>query len=90
MWDGDTCPCDTFGLDRDNLPLDGTFTVEYLPQSARLSVEGANMDPVVNDFINERKHYITAIENCAPENTADYWRWQGHAEARRQLSERLS
>jgi hypothetical protein len=48
------------------------------------------MDLIVNDFINERKNYITAIENCAPENAADYWRWQGHAEARRQLSERLS
>lgn len=26
MWDGDTCPCDTYGLDRDNLPRNGTFT----------------------------------------------------------------
>ncbi len=28
MWDGDTCPCDTFGLDKDNPPTRGTFTVE--------------------------------------------------------------
>ena len=21
MWDGERCPCDTFGLDRDNLPV---------------------------------------------------------------------
>lgn len=27
MWDGDSCPCDTFGLDRDDLPTDGVFTV---------------------------------------------------------------
>jgi hypothetical protein len=47
-------------------------------------------ESVVRDFINERPQYITAIENCAPDNTADYWRWQGHAEARRQLFERLS
>jgi hypothetical protein len=30
MWDGDGCPCNTFGLDRDDLPNDGTFTVDYL------------------------------------------------------------
>jgi len=50
------------------------------------------MDPMttVEDFLNERQQYITAIENCSPENTADYWRWQGHAEARRQLAERLT
>jgi hypothetical protein len=28
MWDGDTCPCDTFGFDRDNLPTDGAFSVD--------------------------------------------------------------
>ncbi len=28
MWDGETCPCDTFGLDRDNLPTNGTFVSE--------------------------------------------------------------
>jgi hypothetical protein len=28
MWDGDGCPCDTFGLDRDELPAHGVFTVE--------------------------------------------------------------
>lgn len=51
-----------------------------------------DMDPMttVEDFLNERQQYITAIENCSPENTADYWRWQGHAEARRQLAERLT
>ena len=27
MWDGSTCPCETFGLDRDDLPADGVFTV---------------------------------------------------------------
>lgn len=28
MWDGETCPCDTFDLDRDDLPTDGTFVIE--------------------------------------------------------------
>lgn len=28
MWDGDTCPCETFGLDPDSPPRDGVFTIE--------------------------------------------------------------
>ena len=28
MWDGDTCPCETFGLDPDDLPRGGVFTVK--------------------------------------------------------------
>lgn len=28
MWDGEGCPCERFGLDRDDLPRHGTFTVE--------------------------------------------------------------
>lgn len=28
MWDGDGCPCNTFDLDRDNLPTSGVFAVE--------------------------------------------------------------
>jgi hypothetical protein len=40
---------------------------------------------IVEGFITQRAGYINAIENCAPDNTTDYWRWQGHAEARRQL-----
>ena len=27
MWDGDGCPCKTFGLDPDDLPTDGTFSI---------------------------------------------------------------
>lgn len=27
MWDGDGCPCNTFGLDRDDLPTDGVFSI---------------------------------------------------------------
>lgn len=27
MWDGHGCPCATFGLDRDDLPTSGVFTV---------------------------------------------------------------
>ena len=28
MWDGDGCPCVTFGLDRDAPPTDGTFITQ--------------------------------------------------------------
>ena len=27
MWDGDTCPCETFELDPDDLPRGGVFTI---------------------------------------------------------------
>lgn len=44
---------------------------------------------VVDDFIDERDDYINTLKQCT-ESNADYFRWQGHAEARRQLSERLA
>lgn len=28
MWDGHGCPCEAFGLDPDDLPTDGIFTIE--------------------------------------------------------------
>lgn len=38
-------------------------------------------------FINERPGFITAMKNTkGTDNSADYWRWSGHAEARRQLA----
>lgn len=49
----------------------------------------ATRDATVREFCADRAEYITAINNCASENDRDYWRWNGHAEARRQLSERL-
>ena len=52
-----------------------------------LADEVDRLQRLLQAFINERPQYITALKNCSPENTADYWRWQGHAEARRQLSE---
>lgn len=44
----------------------------------------------VEGFINERPSYINSINNVAPGNDPDYWRWNGHAEARRQLAELLN
>jgi hypothetical protein len=46
-------------------------------------------EAVVAEFVAKRAEYITAIRNCHPDNDHDYDRWQGHAEARRQLSELL-
>ncbi|MFF5773892.1 hypothetical protein ACFY8V_32655 [Streptomyces californicus] len=37
----------------------------------------------------QRAEYITSILNCHPDNAHDYYRWQGHAESRRQLSQAL-
>ena len=55
----------------------------------RALVEAATVPTKVADFCAERAGFITAINNCHPDNVSDYHRWQGHAEARRQLSERL-
>jgi hypothetical protein len=40
-------------------------------------------------FVAQRAEVITAIRNCHPDDSADYNRWQGHAEARRVLAEQL-
>jgi hypothetical protein len=37
--------------------------------------------------VEKRAEFITAINGC--HNDADYWRWQGQAEARRQLAQEL-
>lgn len=45
---------------------------------------------VMHRCIAERPQFLTAIKNCAPDNDSDYWRWQAHAEVRRQLAESLA
>jgi hypothetical protein len=47
-------------------------------------------DEIVREFIVERDNFINAINEMRPFDTPDYYRCQGHAEARRQLSERLA
>lgn len=55
------------------------------------AIELKAMGTTVRAFIDERPEYITALKNVAPGGSdADYWRWSGGAEARRQLAERLS
>jgi len=44
----------------------------------------------VSDFINQRTEYVQAARSGPMGNDdADYYRWQGHMEARRQLAQML-
>lgn len=43
MWDGHSCPCATFGLDKDNLPTSGIYSVE-IPAAALRSTEKGSTD----------------------------------------------
>ncbi len=66
---------------------------------AELETEARNMSEglksflrvidVASEFVNERPEYVTACRNAHPDNAHDYYRWQGGAEARRQLAQRL-
>jgi hypothetical protein len=47
------------------------------------------LESSIAEFVAARAEFITAIRNCPPGNSADYHRWQGHAESRRQLGETL-
>lgn len=46
-------------------------------------------EAIVAGFVAKRAEYITNLRNCSPGNGHDHDRWQGHAAARRQLSELL-
>lgn len=49
-----------------------------------------DMRATVEAFINERPGYITALKNTrGTDDQSDYHRWQGGAEARRQLANAL-
>lgn len=61
--------------------------VAYILDAAAPHLVG---EPVVLDFIEQRVEYVRALRQFrGSSRDADYWRWQGHAEARRQLAERL-
>jgi len=49
----------------------------------------STLQNVVSKFLAEREQVLTALNNCPVTNMEDYWRWQGHAEARRTLREDL-
>ena len=49
----------------------------------------ATLQEAVAYFLAERDDFIRAIDNCPASNMKDYWRWQGHAEARRVFRDAL-
>lgn len=55
-----------------------------------LAVAQPEVNSAVEAFINQRPEYITALKNTrGTDDQSDYWRWQGHAESRRQLAQSL-
>ncbi|MET8318243.1 hypothetical protein ABZU78_29335 [Rhodococcus erythropolis] len=56
--------------------------------AARTTETSVDLHTVVEDFINERPQFVSALKNCTG-GDADYFRWTGAAEARRQLAESL-
>lgn len=48
----------------------------------------ADKQAKVATFIGKRPEYVQALKS-SPSADSDYWRWQGHAEARRQLCDNL-
>jgi len=60
-----------------------------MPDQTPAPLTDARLHEIVRDFIDERPKYVTACRNAHPDNAHDYHRWQGGAEARRQLAERL-
>ncbi|MFH9368110.1 hypothetical protein ACH4K8_20810 [Streptomyces anulatus] len=61
-------------------------------ENARLRARVAELEAQaekVTAFCAQRAEYVTSILNCHPDNAHDYFRWQGHAAARRQLSQAL-
>jgi len=54
------------------------------------AVPADTVNSAAEAFINQRPGYITALKNTrGNDSLGDYWRWSGHAEARRQLAESL-
>ncbi len=78
-----TAVCNVAPLDQYWAP--STLVAEFAAELLELRA----LRDKVAAFINERSESITAIENCPAGNEWDYYRWQGHAEARRVLAQQL-
>lgn len=46
-------------------------------------------DELITYLQGRRRDALRALRACTDGGSADYWRWQGHAELSRQLLERL-
>ena len=53
-----------------------------------LTPQPVDRERIVADFIAQREEYVRVLRQCVNAD-ADYHRWQGHAEARRQLRDKL-
>lgn len=49
----------------------------------------SGLSKAVGEFIDQREEYVRVLKQTVNAD-GDYHRWQGHAEARRQLKERLA
>lgn len=61
--------------------------IELLPGRSEAEIRAEVLAPVIA-FINQRPEYINAMKNSQTDD-ADYYRWTGNAEARRQLATTL-
>lgn len=95
LWVGETLDVE----DQERSNADAAFIAaarsavpELLAEVDRLRTRVAELEAQaekVAAFCAQRADYVTAIQNCHPDNARDYYRWQGHAESRRQLSQSL-
>ncbi len=65
-----------------------THPVEPAPVVTDEAVAKPYDSRIVADFIAQREEYVRVLRQCVDAD-ADYHRWQGHAEARRQLADKL-
>jgi hypothetical protein len=59
----------------------------HLPALLDAAEKAARLEATIAEFINQRVEYVNACRNANADH--DYYRWQGGAEARRQLAQRL-
>jgi hypothetical protein len=64
-------------------------TNEALDDAVREVAQLRTAAEKVAGFCAQRAEYVTNLRNCNPNADHDYYRWTGHAEARRQLSHLL-
>lgn len=99
----ESCPCCCAGFcvsGRDGLPNDDPEAVGFWLEMAAphnpaiaalrpVLLASAQREAVVAGFIEQREEYVRVLRQCVDAD-ADYHRWQGHAEARRQLTDKLA
>ena len=67
---------------------DATAEHTVMSTSAPVTTLTEEQVATVLEFINDRPRFVSALKQCSSADH-DYWRWSGHAEARRHLAEQL-